>query len=288
MGPDDRLRHQGFFLFGKLRGIRMGWLCEGEGEAVVLLHSSMSSKVQWFSLMEELKQTHQVVAVDLYGYGDAPCVSDEQAGHFSLDDELTLIRQALAHHVPGDTPFHLVGHSYGGAVAMHLALEMPERIRSISLYEPMANHVVREIDDNLYEKQKTLMGSVIEEINRGHLKTGASMFVDFFSGEGLFHKLPGEVQDMLAGCVRKMPLDYFASAHKGLRMGRYGKLSAPTCLMAGRRSPDLSYEISRALSGVIPDVDYHLVDAGHMAPLTHGPKVNPIIAAHVRRHTCLN
>lgn len=266
----------------------MGWVSEGEGEAVVLLHSSMSSKVQWVSLMEELKQTHRVVAVDLWGYGDAPSVSDEQAGDFTLDDELTLIRRALAHDVPGDTPFHLVGHSYGGAVAMHLALEMPERIRSISLYEPMANHVVREIDDALYEKQKTLMGSVIEEINRGNLKTGASMFVDFFSGDGLFDLLPSEVQETLAGCVKKMPLDYFASAHKGLRMGRYGKLEAPTCLMAGRQSPALSYEISRALSGVIPHVDYHLVDAGHMAPLTHGPKVNPIIAAHVRRHTCLN
>lgn len=265
-----------------------GWMTAGEGEAVVMLHSSMSSKIQWFSLMENLKKTHKVVAVDLYGYGEAPTVPAEKAGDFTMDDELALIKEALAETLEKDTPFHLVGHSYGGAVAMHLALAMPARIQSLSLYEPMANHVVCEIDDALYEKQQELMGTVIEEIDRGNLKQGASMFVDFFSGEGLFFNLPEEVQEMLAACVRKMPLDYFASAHKTLRMGRYGKLAAPTCLMAGKQSPDLSFEIAQSLSGVIPSVDYHLVDAGHMAPITHGPLVNPIIEEHVRRHTCLN
>lgn len=265
----------------------MEWLSAGEGELVVMLHSSMSSKIQWAALMEELKQTHHVVAVDFYGYGDAPAVSDEKAGHFTLDDELALVEGALAHQGGGERPFHLVGHSYGGAVAMHLALAMPERVRSLSLYEPMANHVLRETDDALYEKQKTLMGTVIAEIHRGNLTLGASMFVDFFSGEGLFSMLPAEVQETLAGCVKKIPLDYFATAHKTLRLARYRELHAPTCLMAGRRSPDLSFEISRALAEVIPDVAYHLVDAGHMAPLTHGPRVNPLIAAHVRRYTGL-
>lgn len=268
--------------------MQRAWMSAGKGEAVVMLHSSMSSKIQWFSLMEELKKTHQVVAVDLYGYGDAPPVSDDKRGQFTLDDELALIRDALSQSLEGDTPFHLVGHSYGGAVAMHLALAMPERVRSLSLYEPMANHVFRETDADLYAKQRELMGTVIDAINSGNHKLGASMFVDFFSGEGLFFNLPESIQEMLAGCVTKMPLDYHASAHQTLRMGRYGKLTAPTCLMAGRQSPDLSFEISKALSGVIPDVDYHEVDAGHMAPLTDGPKVNPIIAAHVRRHSCLN
>ncbi|WP_300675049.1 alpha/beta hydrolase [Desulfoluna sp.] len=266
----------------------MGWLSAGKGEAVVMLHSSMSSKSQWGSLMETLRRTHKVVAVDLYGYGEAPFVPREKVDTFTLDDELTLIQRALSENIDDDEPFHLVGHSYGGAVAMHLALVMPERIRSLSLYEPMANHVVREIDDGLYATQKELMGTVIDAIDGGDLKLGASMFVDFFSGQGLFSHLPGEVQEMLAGCVKKMPLDYFASAHQGLRMGRYGNLSAPTCLMAGRQSPDLTFKISQALSEVIPNVDYQLVDAGHMAPLTDGSKVNPIIAAHVRRHTCFH
>ena len=268
--------------------MKHAWMTAGEGEAVVMLHSSMSSKSQWFSLMETLKKTHKVVAVDLYGYGEAPGVPTEKMDNFSMDDELALIREALGETLGGEARFHLVGHSYGGAVALHLALAMPERIQSLSLYEPMANHVLSETDASLYQEQKALMAMIIEEIERGNYKYGASMFVDFFNGEGIFSLLPEKLQTLLAGCVSKMPLDYLASARPSLRMGRYRSLSIPTCLMAGKQSPDFSLKISQSLSGLIPSVDYHLVDAGHMAPITHGPLVNPIIVDHVRRHTSLH
>ncbi|MBC8092395.1 MAG: alpha/beta fold hydrolase, partial [Pseudonocardia sp.] len=80
---------------------------------VVLLHSSVSGSRQWRKLVADLEPRFRVLALDLLGYGSTPAWSGDRPQR--LTDQAALVHAALA---GVDGPVGLVGHSFGGAVAM--------------------------------------------------------------------------------------------------------------------------------------------------------------------------
>src|SRR5713226_242273 len=97
----------------------------GSGTSVVCIHSSASSSGQWRALMERLSDRFRVIAVDLYGSGKTPAWSQDQPMH--LDDEIALLSSVF--QAAGDR-FHLIGHSFGGAIALKVALTHRDRLIS--------------------------------------------------------------------------------------------------------------------------------------------------------------
>jgi pimeloyl-ACP methyl ester carboxylesterase len=68
---------------------RVGSRVEGRGVPVVLLHSSMSSKGQWRQLLHRMRDRHQLIAIDLQGYGETSLT--QSADSFVLNDEVSLV-----------------------------------------------------------------------------------------------------------------------------------------------------------------------------------------------------
>src|SRR5512138_1893739 len=91
----------------------------GAGPAVVCLHANASTSGQWRALMEELAPRWHVIAADLYGAGKSPA---PPAGGARLKDEVVLLGPVLER---AGERFSLVGHSYGGAVALIAATMFP-------------------------------------------------------------------------------------------------------------------------------------------------------------------
>ena len=103
---------------------RVGFHIEGRGRPVVLLHSSMGSKGQWSALVDRLRRSHRLIAIDLHGYGASPM---PPAGWpFTLQHEVRLIDSVLQLALLPGEAFHVVGHSYGAAVAL-MACYLPAR-----------------------------------------------------------------------------------------------------------------------------------------------------------------
>jgi pimeloyl-ACP methyl ester carboxylesterase len=113
----------------------------GMGSVVVLLHSSLSTKRQWQVLSERLAHSHRCIVFDLMGYGNAMHPPDR--ARFSVAEEVARIRARLAMLISSRTAIHVVGHSYGGAVALRLAQELQSQTRSLTLFEPVAFHLLR-------------------------------------------------------------------------------------------------------------------------------------------------
>ena len=109
----------------------------GNGPVIVCLHANASTSGQWRPLMERLSPTHRVVTPDLYGAGQSPDWPSRSV--ITLNDEVDLIEPLITEH---DAPLTLVGHSYGGAVALKAALRHRERVSALVLYEPTLFSVV--------------------------------------------------------------------------------------------------------------------------------------------------
>src|SRR5262245_26635928 len=99
---------------------------------VLCLHSSGGTGGQWNTLRAQLGPQARVLTPDLIGHGVAP------AWH-GVDEDIVMADAGriirLAESVPGS--IHLVGHSYGAAVALRVALHYRHKFASVTLYEPV-------------------------------------------------------------------------------------------------------------------------------------------------------
>lgn len=98
---------------------------KGEGPAVIFLHAALADHRQWSVQADALSHDCRCITYDLAGYGASDPALDRN------DPAETLL--ALMDHLELPTAA-LVGSSLGGSIALHTALQYPERIRSIMVF----------------------------------------------------------------------------------------------------------------------------------------------------------
>ena len=117
--------------FETIDGVRIRYVRGGAGEPVLLLHGFASSIYTWSAVWSELARGHDLVALDLPGFGASDQPSDLSFSLYprvvaGLLDRLHLERTAL------------VGNSMGGALALLLAATQPERVTRLVLIDAAA------------------------------------------------------------------------------------------------------------------------------------------------------
>jgi pimeloyl-ACP methyl ester carboxylesterase len=253
-----------------------GYFIAGAGTPVLLLHSSLSSKSQWTALAERLASRFRVIALDLCGYGDNAVPAT--GASFTLDEEVRLVTDRLDHLVEAHVRVHLVGHSYGGLVALRFAQCRSDRVASLSVYEPV---VFRMLDDD--DAELTDVRRLAERVSRlvaaGRRHDAAQAFVDFWSGDGSYTSLPLPAQVSIARRVDKLPLDFQAAFCWPLSPEDLRAIVAPTLLLVGNRGPAVVPRIHTFLARALPNRRVGAFDSGHMGPITDAHRVNPWIEA---------
>jgi pimeloyl-ACP methyl ester carboxylesterase len=267
----------------EIDGTRVEYLDEGVGEPAVLLHSTGGSSGQWRRLVAELAGRFHVIAPDLCGYGGT--------GAWHGDGEISLAAEAgmVAALIEGlDEPVHLVGHSFGGAVALRLAQARPELVKSMVLIEPVAFHLLRAgdaIDGESFEEISRVADGVARALARGDLQGGFGRFFDYWSGAGAWAALPAEKRGAMALRLGKVALDFWSALNDPARLGDLARLDVPTLVIRGGTSPIPVRRIAWHLGRTLPRARLETLEgAGHMAPLTHASEVNALLAAHLERH----
>jgi pimeloyl-ACP methyl ester carboxylesterase len=263
----------------------------GSGSTVVLLHSSLSSKRQWLSLIERMSGRHRCIALDLIGYGDAAMPDDMWA--FWLADETHRIRRRLFALLRRDEYIHIVGHSYGGAVALRLAQELGTQVRSLTLFEPVSFHLlpaghsavtlVRHlascIRDDVGKTRNEFSGSC-EDLARRLLKP-TKLFVDFWNGDQAFDRFDEAMQLKMSAKLPKVVLDFQALLGDPSKLASMQSFATPTRLIGGRLSPRCTQQLLYILEAVLPNAELHWVPSGHLAPVTDPTRVNPVIESFI-------
>ena len=255
-----------------------GYFVAGTGAPVVLLHSSLGSKSQWTALAERLTRRFRVIAVDLCGYGDNDPVAP--GASFTLDDEVRLVAARIDRLVESHVRVHVVGHSYGGLVALRFAQSRRGRTASLSLYDPVVFRALSG-DDAALVRLRAFAETVTALVMAGLRHDAAREFVDFWSGAGTFAALPSPVRGNIARHVDKVPFDFQAAAGWPLSPVDLRTIAVPTLLLAGKRSPEIMKRIVASLGRELPLRRIRWIESGHMGPVTDGDEVNPWIEAFV-------
>jgi pimeloyl-ACP methyl ester carboxylesterase len=264
------------------RGARIAYAEAGFRETVLLLHSSASASAQWRSLAETLQAGCHVLAPDLYGYGETGAWRGDAP--LRLADEVALAEAVLPRR---HGPVHLVGHSYGGAVALRFAADRPERLLSLTLIEPVAFHLLRDTprdsaDRALFREVAAVATALAIAAARGDEGGGMAAFVDYWNGAGAWRRMKPEQRAALGRCAAKVTLDFEATMTELTPLAALRQIEVPTLILRGDASPLPTRRIAALLAEALPNACLRTIEgAGHMLPLTHREAVNAAIAEHL-------
>jgi len=225
--------------------------------------------------MECLADRFRVIAVDLYGSGRTAAWPHGQP--MRLDDELALLTSAF--RAAGDR-FHLIGHSYGGAIALKAALAHRKRVLSLVLCEPVLfSALIADSPESAAAREVlALRGHTIRLVDQGNLDLAAQRFVDYWMGDGTWLATPESRRPALAEAMRAVKLQWHALLNEPTPLSAFAAVNAPTLLLTGTESRASALAVARLVTAVLPRLRREeLEGVGHMGPVTHPEMVNPLI-----------
>lgn len=235
-------------------------LLQGDGPNVLFIHSSGLSSRQWSRWLRSLPQIRAIVP-DLPGCGQ----NAAWEGGSAPDEDLGLVLQLLEAH----GPCHMVGHSYGGVLCLHAALDRPDLVRSIFVYEPP---LIELLATGPLEDQRLLaegMPPNLLDPETAGTEPWLRRFVDWWNGPGAWDQLAAPVRAEFLRNGRKTAAEVIGLSTHARPLEAYASLRCPVLAVRGDRSPAV---IATALArlGTLPCVrSVTLEQAGHMEPLTH-------------------
>jgi esterase len=239
-----------------VNGIRLYYEAHGEGAPILCIHGGGSSALMWAEALEELARLGRVIAYYRRGCtrSERPEPYDSTTVAEQADDAAALLDGLAA------TPAVVIGRSYGGAVAVDLALRYPEYVRAIVLLEgdalglsPAGLEWTRAIRDRLREVAASDGVDAVYEALIGEVL-----------GEGAWDSFPDEVRRILTqnGPALLAELHYVDEPMPDA--AAFGTIDKPALLVAASESPPPQREMTEAMADALPNARTALVGGGHL------------------------
>jgi len=242
----------------------------GGPRRVLALHCSLAHGGAWRGVAEAVRHEATLIAPDMPSHGASPDWDRTQSfAETALSGALSSLDA---------TPMDVIAHSFGAVIALALALHAPDRVRSLWLYEPVLFAAARQIAPDAVAAYIETARPCFEALESGALETGTRLFHQAWGDGTPWDALPDRAQ---AAMVRAIPgvidtKDVLQNDALDL-LERLGKITAPTHLVQGGRSPGIMRAIQTGLAKRLPNCTATtLPELGHMGPLTHADQ----IAAH--------
>jgi 2-succinyl-6-hydroxy-2,4-cyclohexadiene-1-carboxylate synthase len=261
--------------------VSLAYTVEGEGEPVTLLHGFTLNGRSWRELIGKMPPGWMWVMPDLRGHGDtrikpgAPCTMD------ACTSDLVMLWNHL-----GIERSHLVGYSMGGRLALHVAVRLPERVRSVLTIGAHAG-----LDEQARAGRRQGDEALAERVER----YGVEPFVNYWSAQPLFAGLEARG----AGFTARLRAQRLANRPEGMAASLRGMgagvmeplwtemsgVTFPCTFVAGQ--DDVAYvSYARRLADAVPGSRLELVpNTGHAVHMERPAIAARILASHLRRGT---
>jgi pimeloyl-ACP methyl ester carboxylesterase len=264
----------------QVEGATLRYVEQGQGEAVVFVHGTFSDHRLWEGQRENIAKRYRYIALDQRYFGTASWT--DTGARYSVSthaDDLAMFIDRL-----GTGPVHLVGFSYGGAVALVLAARRPELVRSLFLYEPALGTIVTDPSTQkiLVEERKGL-GSSVAASKSNDQAMAVRLFVDWVDGQqGTFDALPANIRQVLLENARTLPPQFAAPPPPVVPCAQLAQLKVPVTIGKGQQSRPYFAVLADATHQCMPGSKLVVFpNARHMALVNHGAAINAAILAHL-------
>ena len=230
---------------------------------IALIHSALGKAGAWRGVLNALGGSLTTYNIELPGHGLAePWDRSRDFSEQALEIALT--------EMPSD-PVPLIGHSYGAALALRLAVERPYRVSSLVLIEPVFFAAAKGRWG--HDKMRRDMGPFEKKMGAAPFATAAKEFHALWGDGRAWSELPGDVKSYITDRIELVPAgnSLLMDDRSGvLRPGRLEDLEMPVTFVDGGASHPVIADVISELGDRIADAEWITVpDAGHMVPLTH-------------------
>jgi pimeloyl-ACP methyl ester carboxylesterase len=246
----------------------------GAGPVVMLVHGSPGNGKAWQRVAERLTDRYRVIAPDLPGHGATP---PPPAGAVPDVAHAATLIEALIRAV--GAPAVLAGHSYGGVVALAIALRGHVTLGALALLEPVAVSMLRMAGDReAYESTKAVFDAYIAGVEDGQPHTVRTM-VDFWFGSGAFDRMPEPLKAYMVRQAAVNVRDVRAAFREDYSPAACRRLGIPVTTLVGGRSPAVTHKIAQAIAAHAPKGSVMTLDtATHAMTTTHAEAVAHALA----------
>lgn len=260
-------------------GVSIAYVEAGDGVPVTLLHGFTLNGGTWRELVAKMPPGWRWIMPDIRGHGDTRLEPGAPVTMDACTSDLEMLWGAL-----GVERTHLVGYSMGGRLALHVAVRLPERIRSLLTIGAHAG-----LDDDARAGRRQGDEALADRIER----FGVEPFVNYWSAQPLFSGLERRGTAFMA-MLRAQRLtnrpDGLAASLRGMGAGameplwdELPRISCPCTFVAGE--DDTAYvNAARRLAATVPGARLEIVPrSGHAVQMQRPGAIVKILEAHLRR-----
>jgi pimeloyl-ACP methyl ester carboxylesterase len=238
-----------------------------EGDPTVLIHGSWVDHRTWNLVAPLLVGSMRTLVYDRRGHGESTGLPRPEPLKTDAEDLAELL-VATDHY-----PAHLIGHSYGGNVALRLAAYRPELVRSLVLHEPAMIGLLD--DDPVTQPEADRLRADVAQltalIDQGRAEEAAREFVNAFAGdtEAWSHLSPEWQRTFLRNAPRWRE-EFSDPATERPDMVSLAEFMSPVLFTEGALSAPFLHRMSEALRSRLKNAyTIRLPDVGHFPQITH-------------------
>lgn len=215
----------------------------GSGPPLVLIHGSPGNAQSWKGVVARLKDRFTVILPTLPGHGD---------DFDSRPTETAALAAGVVESIgPLAGPVVLAGHSYGGNVALHIALSGRLAIERMVLFEPVALNVLAATGHGAeHAAAKTLFDEYVSKVAAGDPEA-IGMMVDYWFGEGAFGRMPQPMRNYLAARAPVNARDVAATFREHYSALALHALAMPVTVAYGTASPAIARVLAEAIAKAV-------------------------------------
>lgn len=233
---------------------------------IVFVHGSFANTATWKKIIAELSKDRRCIAIKLPGHCGTPDPEDMVTP--TLETEFSIIKSAIREQVAG--PVHLVGHSYGGVVALELALKGSVGLTHLTLFEPVTVGILGPTGETEADQQVKSFVSQYRAAVAGEEPYACGRIIDFWGGAGSFKSMPQALQDGMVPLTRNniRHWDLCQTFHQPI--SAVESFAVPTTVVTGSASNPIAQTIAKQLHRHLPNSTLHTIDdASHFMVTTH-------------------